>query len=89
MLYLMNHHNGKTNSRYEEDDKGGFHVISLLDIPAGFPIYNSYGTSPGSKLANYSFFQYGFVKYYPQLWECTDSDSYQFVQEKEDNAYHR
>ena len=88
MFDLMNHHNGKTNARLEDDDEGGFHVISLLDIPAGFPIYFSYGTA-GSKSTNDFFVQYGFVEDYPQLWEWNDLDLDRIAQEKEDHAYDR
>jgi hypothetical protein len=85
---LMNHHNGKINTYVEDDDEGGVSVLSLVDIPAGFPIYNTYGRS-GEKPTNDLFGQYGFVEDYPQLWRWNDSELEQIAQEKEDHAYHR
>ena len=89
MYDLMNHHNGKINTYIEgDDDEGGVSVLSLVDIPAGFPIYNTYGRS-GEKPTNDLFGQYGFVEDYPQLWRWNDSELEQLAQEKEDHAYHR
>ena len=89
MYDLMNHHNGKINTYdIRHDDERGVYIVSLIDIPAGFPIYNTYGRS-GSKSTNNVFSQYGFVEDYPQLWEWNDSELDQLAQEKEDHAYHR
>jgi len=85
---LMNHHTGKINTIVEDDDEGGVSVLSLVDIPAGFPIYNTYGRS-GSTSTNDLFGQYGFVEDYPQLWRWNDSGLDQLAQEKEDHAYQR
>ena len=88
MYDLMNHHNGKINTYIKDDDEGGVYVMSLLDIPAGFPIYNTYGRS-GLQPTNKLFTTYGFVEDYPQLWEWNDSDLDRIAQEKEDHSYHR
>ncbi|KAL3774299.1 hypothetical protein ACHAW5_010203 [Stephanodiscus triporus] len=83
MYDLMNHHNGKINTYIERDAKrGGVSVLSLVDIPAGFPIYNTYSWS-GTKSTNDLFGQYGFVEDYPQLWQWNDSELERY------RAYHR
>ena len=73
MYDLMNHHNGLINTYLRVDDEGGVSVISLLDIHAGFPIYNTYGRS-GTQATNDLFTTYGFVEDYPQLWKFTDME---------------
>lgn len=88
MYDLMNHHNGKINTYIKEDGDGGVYVMSLLDIPAGFPIYNTYGRS-GSQSTNDLFTTYGFVEDYPQLWRWNDSELDELAQEEMDHAYHR
>jgi hypothetical protein len=71
MYDLMNHHNGRINTYIESDVEGGVYVVSLVDIPAGFPIYNTYGRS-GYQSTNALFGTYGFVEDYPQLWQWDD-----------------
>jgi hypothetical protein len=62
--------------------------MSLRDIPAGFPIYNTYGRS-GSQQTNDLFTTYRFVEDYPQLWGWNDSELDELAQEEVDHAYHR
>jgi hypothetical protein len=73
MYDLMNHHNGKINTYIKSDDEGGVYVVSLSDIPAGFPIYNTYGRS-GFQSTNALFSTYGFVEDYPQLWQWDEEE---------------
>jgi hypothetical protein len=84
MYDLMNRHNGKINTYIKEDGDGGVYVMSLLDIPAGFPIYNTYGRS-GSQSTNDLFTTYGFVEDYPQLWRWNDSELDELAQEEMDH----
>ncbi|KAL3816110.1 hypothetical protein ACHAXA_011607 [Cyclostephanos tholiformis] len=93
MYDLMNHHNGKINTRLSRDDDGGLFVISMTDIPAGAPIYNTYARSGWESTID-SFNTYGFVEDYPRLWRWTDTESGQlseyhahdrYVKESEDD----
>ncbi|KAL3806642.1 hypothetical protein ACHAXA_001944 [Cyclostephanos tholiformis] len=88
MYDLMNHHNGKINTYIKVDDEGGVYVVSLLDIPAGFPIYNTYGRS-GLQSTNALFGIYGFVEDYPQLWQWSDDELDRLSEEDEHHAYDR
>ena len=69
MYDLMNHHNGLINTYLlVDEEEGGVSVVTLLDIPAGMPIYNTYGRS-GQQATNDLFTTYGFIEDYPQLWK--------------------
>lgn len=85
MYDLMNHHNGKINTKLRRDDDGGLFVTSLTDIPAGAPIYNTYARS-GIESTIDSFNTYGFVEDYPQLWRWNDNESGQM---SDYHAHHR
>ncbi|KAL3760362.1 hypothetical protein ACHAWU_000337 [Discostella pseudostelligera] len=64
---LMNHHNGKINTRLHRDGEGGLYVTALVDIQEGEPIYNTYARN-GWESSIDVFNGYGFVEDYPQLW---------------------
>ncbi len=64
---LMNHHNGKINTRLIEDEEGGLYVTAIVDIQEGEPIYNTYARN-GWESSTDVFNTYGFVEDYPQLW---------------------
>lgn len=64
---LMNHHNGKINTRLSRDGNGGLYVTALVDIQEGEPIYNTYARN-GWESSVDTFNSYGFVEDYPQLW---------------------
>lgn len=83
---LMNFNNGKINTRLQRDENGGLSVVSLMDIPAGTPIYNSCSRG-GWKSSDHVFNDYGYVEDYPQLWRWTDDEWHQLSQEEWDNAY--
>lgn len=70
---LMNHHNGKINTRLQKSDDGGLLVIALTDIAANEPIYNTYARS-GWESSVDVFNTYGFVEDYPQLWQWGDNE---------------
>lgn len=85
---LMNYHNNKINTRLqrEDGDTGGLAVVSLVDIPAGTPIYNSCARG-GWKSSDHVFNDYGYVEDYPQLWRWTDDEWHRLSHEEWDNAY--
>ena len=64
---LMNHHNGKINTRLSRDGEGGLYVTASVDIMEGEPIYNTYARN-GWESSIDTFNAYGFVEDYPQLW---------------------
>ena len=68
---LMNHHNGKINTRLVVDDNGGLSVIALYDISTNEPIYNTYSRG-GFESSVDMFNTYGFIEDYPQLWRWND-----------------
>ena len=64
---LMNHHNGKINTRLSRDGEGGLYVTASVNIMAGEPVYLTYARS-GLQSSIDTFNAYGFVEDYPQLW---------------------
>eukprot|EP00804_Cyclotella_cryptica_P014244 CCRYP_005652-RA/>CCRYP_005652-RA protein AED:0.02 eAED:0.02 QI:49/0/0.5/1/1/1/2/0/421 len=80
MYDLMNHHNGKINTRLQKSDDGGLLVIALTDIAPNEPIYNTYARS-GWESSVDVFNTYGFVEDYPQLWQWGDAE----LDEKNEN----
>lgn len=85
---LMNHHNGKINTKLERDSEGGLRVIALTDISANSPIYNTYARS-GWETTVDTFNTYGFVEDYPQLWVWTDDKLVQMTQDNKEHAFQR
>lgn len=69
---LMNHHNGKINTRLERDDSGGLKVYATDDIPENYPIYNTYARS-GIESTVDTFNTYG---KYPGALVVVSSSSY-------------
>lgn len=88
MYDLMNHHNGKINTRLERDDTGGLKVFALHDIPANEPIYNTYARSGWESTVDV-FNTYAFVEDYPQLWRWNDHNLERLHQENENHAQSR
>ena len=70
---LMNHHNGKINTRLHRDGEGGLIVAALVDIMAGEPIYLTYARG-GVESSIDVFNTYGFVEEYPQLWRWSGDE---------------
>ena len=64
---VLNHHNGKINTRLSRDEEGGLIVTASVDILEGEPIYLSYARE-GMESSIDVFNKYGFVEDYPQLW---------------------
>jgi len=85
MYDLMNHHNGRINTRLEVDGERALSVIALTDIPAGEPIY----ARGGMESSVDGFNTYGFVEDYPQLWEWNDEELMQLSRTNEYHAYGR
>ncbi|EED89622.1 predicted protein [Thalassiosira pseudonana CCMP1335] len=85
---LMNHHNGKINTKLERDSEGGLRVIALTDISANSPIYNTYARSGWESTVD-TFNTYGFVEDYPQLWVWTDDKLVQMTQDNKEHAFQR
>lgn len=88
MYDLMNHHNGKINTRLERDGAGGLLVYALDDIQADEPIYNTYARA-GFESTVDVFNTYGFVEDYPQLWRWNDEELVRISGENEDHAFER
>jgi len=88
MYDLMNHHNGRINTRLEVDDKRALSVIALTDIPAGEPIFLTYARG-GTESSVDVFNGYGFVEDYPQLWEWNDEELMQLSRTNQNHAYGR
>jgi len=88
MYDLMNHHNGKINTKLQRDESGGLKVIASHDIPANYPIYNTYARS-GIESTVEVFNTYGFVEDYPQLWRWSDVNLAELIKENEKHAHSR
>jgi len=85
---LINHHNGRINTRLEVDDEGAMSVIALTDISAGEPIFLTYARG-GTKSSVDIFNTYGFTEDYPQLWEWSDNELKQLSRTNGNHAYGR
>mmetsp|Transcript_38323 Transcript_38323/g.92429 ORF Transcript_38323/g.92429 Transcript_38323/m.92429 type:complete len:431 (-) Transcript_38323:39-1331(-) len=88
MYDLMNHHNGKINTRLERDGDGGLKVIASVDIPTGTPIYNTYARA-GMESTVDVFNTYGFVDDFPQLFRWSTDDLVRLSEEGKDHARRR
>jgi hypothetical protein len=66
---LMNHHNGKLNTRSHASVAGNS-VFAAVDIPQGTELFSSYR---GERTTTTDIFRrYGFVEAWPQQWAWTD-----------------
>lgn len=88
MYDLMNHHNGRINTKLEVDKEGALSVIALVDIPAEAPIFNTYARSGWESTVDV-FNTYGFVEDYPQLWRWNDDNLTELTQANKDHANQR
>lgn len=85
---LMNHHNGKINTRLQKSDDDGLQVIALTDIAPNEPIYNTYARS-GWESSVDVFNTYGFVEDYPQLWQWGDNELDQRIENDPQHHFFR
>ena len=69
---LMNHHNGKLNTRSNATADGNS-VFAAVDIPKGADIFNSY--QGGLATSSDVFRRYGFIESWPQQWAWTDAST--------------
>lgn len=85
---LMNHHNGRINTRLAADEEGGLSVIATTSIEPNEPIYNTYARGGGESTVDV-FNNYGFVEDYPQLWRWSDVDMVRLAEDDPNHAFGR
>ncbi|KAL9184621.1 hypothetical protein ACHAXT_012591 [Thalassiosira profunda] len=88
MYDLLNHHNGRINTRQRRTEDGGLEIVAATDISPGEPLYNTYARS-GFESSTDVFNTYGFVEDYPQLWRWHDQELNRLSEENPNHAHQR